>query len=95
MAAFVWVLISRFREVCRLPAPPHREPCSAPPGCARRYRCARHTSGLFTLGPGSSRRRAGPADRRAPGTQTAGPGLSLIFQHLPQRRAAHNAHLFR
>ena len=51
MAAFVRVLISRFREVWRLPIPRRREPRSEPPRFARRRRCARRTSRLSTSGP--------------------------------------------
>ncbi len=91
MAAFVRVLIARFREVWRLPAPPHRGPRSGPPGCARRSRCARRTSHLSTSGPGSPRRRAGPAGRRAPGTLAAGPSPSPAFRHPPPRRATRGA----
>lgn len=73
MAAFVWVRISRFREVWRLPAPPRRGSRSAPLGCARRRRCARRTSRLSSSGPGPPRRRGGPVGRRATTTRAAGP----------------------
>ena len=91
MADFVWVLISRFREVWRLPAPRRREPRSEPPRFARRRRCARRTSRLSTSGPGSPRRQAGPAGRREPGTRAAGPGPSPASRHLPPRRAVRGA----
>ena len=91
MAAFVWVLISRYREVRRLPAPRLREPRSEPPRFAQRHRCARRTSCLSTSGPESPRRRAGPAGRRAPGTRAAGPGPSPTSRHPPPRRAVRGA----
>lgn len=91
MAAFVWVLIARFREVCRLPAPRRREPRSEPPRFARRRRCARRISRLSTSGPESPRRRAGPAGRHAPGTRAAGPSPSPASRHPPPRRAVRGA----
>ena len=68
MAAFVWVLISRFLEVRRLPAPRRRGPRSAPPGCARRPRCARAaTHGSATSAPASRSPRPRRATRHSPG----------------------------
>ena len=54
-------------------------------------RCARRTSRLSTSGPGCPRRRAGPADRHAPGTRAAGPGPSPTSRHPPPRRAVRGA----
>ena len=80
-----------FRGVWRCSSPRRRGSRSAPPGCAWRRRYNLHTSRLSTSGPGCPRRRAGPADRRAPGTRATGPSPSPASRHPPPRRAVRGA----